>query len=173
MSTTPDKATLDRIAQAHPKVREELGKIYQTILTKLTGKSHCRFAYVVRTFAEQTALYNQGRNGNPGPVVTNAPAGLSIHNYGLAADIVLLVDKLGNGTFSQASWDTITDFDGDGISDWMEVVAVFKSFGWSWGGDWASFKDLPHFEKTFGHKPSDLLALYKSGKKDAQGYVII
>lgn len=28
------------------------------------------------------------------------------------------------------------DFDGDGKADWMEVVAVFKKYGWEWGGDW-------------------------------------
>lgn len=34
---------------------------------------------------------------------------------------------------------------------WMNVVKFFKSKGWTWGGDWKSFKDAPHFEKTFGH----------------------
>jgi poly-gamma-glutamate synthesis protein (capsule biosynthesis protein) len=28
-----------------------------------------------------------------------------------------------------------------------EVVAVFKSLGWIWGGDWVSIKDYQHFEK--------------------------
>jgi len=88
-------------------------------------------------------------------------------------DIVLLLDKDGSGTYESASWDTKTDFDADHISDWLEIVAIFKKHGWTWGGDWAGFKDLPHFEKTFGHKPSDLLIAYKSGKKDAEGYVLI
>lgn len=82
-------------------------------------------------------------------------------------DICLVIDG------KTASWDTHTDFDSDGIADWMEIVAVFKKFGWSWGGDWTSFVDLPHFEKTFGKKPSDLLVLKNAGKVDAQGYVII
>ena len=33
----------------------------------------------------------------------------------------------------------------------MEVVNYFKSIGWEWGGDWKSFKDYPHLEKTFGY----------------------
>ena len=167
-----DKPTLDRIAKAHPRVRDELLKMYYEILGALSGKAVCRFAYVTRTFAEQSALYAQGRTA-PGKIVTNAPAGLSIHNYSLAFDIVLLVDKDGNGSHEAASWDTATDFDGDGVSDWMEIVAIAKKYGWSWGGDWTSIKDLPHFEKTFGHKPSDLLAMYKAGDMDAQGYVNI
>lgn len=167
-----DPATLTRIETAHPKVREELKTMYAEMCAALTGKAMLRFAYVIRTFAEQAALYAQGRTA-PGKVVTKAPAGLSIHNYGLAFDIVLLVDKDGNGTFESASWETKVDFDGDGIADWMEVVAIAKKYGWVWGGDWRGFVDLPHFEKTFGHKPSDLLALYTAGKKDAAGFVTI
>ena len=30
-----------------------------------------------------------------------------------------------------------------------KVVQIFKSFGWSWGGDWRSVKDYQHFEKNF------------------------
>lgn len=37
---------------------------------------------------EQDALYAQGRNGVPGHIVTKARAGRSMHNYGLAVDIV-------------------------------------------------------------------------------------
>lgn len=172
MPATADKATLARIATAHPKIREDLLKMYYEILAALKGKAVCRFAYVIRTFAEQATLYAQGRTA-PGKIVTNAPAGLSIHNYGLAFDIVLLVDKDANGTYETASWDTATDFDHDGIADWMEVVKIAKAHGFTWGGDWASFKDLPHFEKTFGKKPSDLLAIKNAGRVDAQGYVII
>lgn len=28
-----------------------------------------------------------------------------------------------------------------------EIAALFKSFGWSWGGDWTDRKDWQHFEK--------------------------
>jgi peptidoglycan L-alanyl-D-glutamate endopeptidase CwlK len=187
-----DKATLERIKTAHPKVRDELGTIYTEIVAALKGRAMCRFAFVLRTFAEQTALYAQGREplaavnakrkaANWGPIdaatnkskVTNAQAGLSIHNYGAAVDIVLVVDTNRDGKYETASWDTKTDFDGDGISDWMEVVAIFKKYGWEWGGDWKSFKDLPHFEKTFGKKASDLLALRNAKKVDKEGYVLL
>jgi peptidoglycan L-alanyl-D-glutamate endopeptidase CwlK len=43
-------------------------------------------------------------------------------------------------------WDTLKDFDGDKVSDWMEVVNYFKSQGWEHGGDWKNFKDQPHFQ---------------------------
>lgn len=167
-----DKVTLDRIKTLHPKLRKEVEQIYDEICLTLTGKAICRFSYTLRTFAEQDALYTQGRT-KPGPKVTNAKAGLSYHNYGLALDIVLLIDKDGNGTYESASWDTKTDFDKDGKSDWMEIVTIFKQWGWIWGGDWKGFTDLPHFEKSFGKSVRELLAIKNNQKVDKEGYVII
>jgi hypothetical protein len=83
--------------------------------------------------------------------------------YGLAIDIVLLKDKDKNGSFESASWETDVDFDGDGIADWMEVVAIFKRYGWEWGGDWR-FLDKPHFQKTFGYSIMDLQKLFNTKK---------
>jgi len=145
--------------------------LYDEIIKELTGKAACRFSYTLRTFAEQDALYAQGRT-KPGAIVTKAKGGQSYHNYGLAVDIVLLVDKDGNGTFETASWDTKSDFDGDKKSDWQEVVAIFKRYGWEWGGDWR-FVDAPHFQKTFGRSIVDLQQLHKTDKVDKNGFVLI
>lgn len=156
-----DAITLKRIQTAHPILREELLAIYKEICEALTGKAICRFAYVLRTFAEQDALFLKR------PRVTKAKAGQSYHNYGLAVDIVLLTDG-----GKKATWDTRTDFDADGKADWMEIVAIFKKYGWQWGGEW-NFKDDPHFEKTFGYTWQQLLALKQQKKVDAEGYVDI
>jgi len=160
-----DQITLDRIKLLHPKVREEAFEIYDEICEALSGSAMCRFSYTLRTFAEQDAIYAQGRT-KPGKIVSNAKKGLSYHNYGLAIDIVLII----NG--KTASWDIKKDFDGDGKADWQEVVTIFKSFGWEWGGDW-KFKDSPHFQKTFGYSVRQLLALHQSGKVDEHGFVKI
>ena len=78
-------------------------------------------------------------------------------------DIALIIkDK-------EVSWDTKKDWDKDNQSDWMEVVSVFKKYGWSWGGDWVSFKDMPHFDKKGFGDWKKLLKL----NKDKNGYVII
>lgn len=161
-----DKTTMDRIAQLHPKVRSEATEIYKEICKRLSGRANCRFTFTLRTFEEQAALYAQGRT-KPGSIVTKADAGLSFHNYGLAIDIALIIDG------KTASWDTKTDFDKDGKSDWIECVQVFKEFGWEWGGDW-KFTDMPHFQKTFGKSVRDLLALHKA-KQFIEGtsYVVI
>ena len=164
-----DKVTLDRIQLLHPKVRDEVKNIYlNEIIPALSGKAICRFAYTLRTFAEQDALYAQGRtklfdaNGRTLGVVTKAKGGQSIHNFGLALDIVLLKDTNGDGTFESASWEDTLDFDKDGRADWMEIVSILKKNGWIWGGDWKSFKDKPHFEKTFGHTWRTLLPKHQS-----------
>lgn len=127
-----DKITIDRIKTAHPIIREELLKQYQEINSMLPIGVRLRFAYVYRSIAEQNALFNQR------PKVTNAKGGQSIHNYGLAFDIVLLYDKDNNETFETASWEV--------NSNWMKVAEYFKSKGWEWGGDWKSFIDQPHFQ---------------------------
>lgn len=164
-----DKITLDRIELLHPAVRQEVKDIYlNEIIPALSGKAICRFAYTLRTFAEQDALYAKGRtrlfdnSGKRLGVVTKAKGGQSIHNYGLALDIVLIKDTNGDGTFESASWETNVDFDKDGKADWMEVVDILKKHGWTWGGDWKSFKDVPHFEKTFGHTWKTLLPKHQS-----------
>jgi len=164
-----DKPTLDRIEFLHPAVREEVKNIYlNEIIPTLNGKAICRFAYTLRTFAEQDALYAQGRTklfddkGKRLGVVTKAKGGQSIHNFGLALDIVLLKDTNSDGKFESASWETNVDFDKDGKADWMEVVNILKKHGWVWGGDWKSFKDAPHFEKTFGHTWRTLLPKHNS-----------
>lgn len=159
-----DIKTIDRIKLLHPKLRDEALELYDDICSALSGRSFCRFTHTLRTFAEQDALYAQGRTAKGG-IVTSAKGGRSYHNYGLAVDIVIVDGKT-------ASYDVKKDFDGDGKADWMEVVAVFKQYGWEWGGDW-KFYDAPHFQKTFGNSIKTLLDMYNKGKVDKNNYVLI
>lgn len=158
-----DAITLKRIETAHPKLRTELKQIYNEISQVLTGRAICRFSHVLRTFDEQTALYNQK------PKVTNAKAGQSFHNYGLAVDIVLIIDS------KEASWNATADYDNDKIADWLEIVKIFNKYGWQWGLFNAKGKrcDLPHFQKTFGYSWQKLKELHDAKKVDAAGYVLI
>jgi peptidoglycan L-alanyl-D-glutamate endopeptidase CwlK len=149
-----DTITLARIELLHPKLRAEAKEIYIAIYNALKGRAAVRFTQTLRTIAEQDALYAQGRT-KPGKKVTNAKGGSSYHNYGLAIDICLIIDG------KEASWNTLKDFDGDGVADWMEAVAIFKSRGWEWGGDFKSIKDAPHFQKTFGFTTTKLKTMVK------------
>lgn len=161
-----DPISVKRIQELHPKLREEALQIIGEIGCVLTGRAMFRIVSVLRSMSEQQRLYDQGRT-TPGPVVTNAKPGYSLHNYGLACDGVLIIDG------KTVSWDFKKDWDGDNKSDWTEVVEVFKKYGWEWGGDWKTFVDMPHFQKTFGKSIKELLALHQAGKIDAAGYVIL
>lgn len=101
-----------------------------------------------RSPERQNKLYAQGRT-QPGAIVTNARAGESFHNYGVAVDIVFKGDS---------PWSP--------KHPWELLGQVGKSLGFTWGGDW-KFKDLPHFELTFNHKLSD----FQTGNVDYFLYV--
>ena len=150
-----DQITLNRIDKLSIRVKEEALQIYKDICEALTGRAICRFTHTLRTNAEQNMLYAQGRT-TKGKIVTNAKGGQSYHNYGLAIDICLIIDG------KEASWDTLKDYDGDHMSDWQEIVRIFKMYGWEWGGDW-KFKDAPHFQKTLGMSIKDWQRLMPNG----------
>lgn len=156
-----DKISLQRAQQLHPAVREEVVALITEVEKGFPANIAVRIVQGLRTIDEQNALYAQGRT-KPGSIVTNARGGSSYHNYGLAIDFAILIDKDGNGTYDELSWDIKKDNDKDGIADWLEVVKIFEAAGWEWGGRWSSIKDYPHVQKTFGHKWQDLLAKYNS-----------
>jgi peptidoglycan L-alanyl-D-glutamate endopeptidase CwlK len=164
-----DKYTQKIIDKAHPKLRAELTKIIEEIQDKLTGSAKIRLTQGLRTISYQNSLYAQGRTVKDS-IVTNAKGGQSNHNYGLAVDFCLIV----NG--KEMSYNEVKDYDADKVSDWSEVVTVFKSYGWNWGGDFRSIKDSPHFEKTFGRHWKDLLIDFNAGKvftDNGEKYVLI
>ncbi len=157
-----DKYTKERIKLLHPLIREEMTAIIVECDKALTGRAKIRITQSLRTFEEQNALYAVGRT-KPGKKVTNAKGGQSIHNYGFAVDICLIIDG------KTASWDTTKDWDNDQIADWYECVKIFAKFGWDWGGNWKTFKDLPHFDKR-GYNDWKKLAKLK---RDSKGYVLL
>ncbi|MGP7817787.1 M15 family metallopeptidase [Niallia sp. 01092] len=117
------------VAGMHKEVADKVRKVIYELQKQ--GIYIC-VAQGFRSFAEQNALYAQGRT-NPGKIVTNARGGQSNHNYGVAVDLCLYT-KDGKGVI----WTTGGDF--------KKVVVAMKAEGFKWGGDWKSFKDYPHFE---------------------------
>lgn len=154
-----DQITIDRINTFHPNYREWLKDLYLEANNKLLPKGYrLRFTHVYRSVEEQNKLYNQR------PKVTNAKGGESIHNYGLAFDIVILRDLDNNGTFESVSWDIDVY--------WKRVAEFFKSKGFTWGGDWKSFKDYPHFELSKGRTWRNFKEM-KTYKKDGLTYPVL
>jgi peptidoglycan L-alanyl-D-glutamate endopeptidase CwlK len=84
-----------------------------------------------RNHREQEQLYAIGRN-LPGKIVTNAKPGQSKHN-----------------TVPSKAFDIAFNF--HGRIDWdvllfKDFAAIIKPMGITWGGDFKSIKDMPHFE---------------------------
>jgi peptidoglycan L-alanyl-D-glutamate endopeptidase CwlK len=88
-----------------------------------------------RTWAEQDALYAQGRTA-AGKVVTNAKGGYSYHNFGLAVDCgPMLADD------SNIDWNAAHPA-------WKRMEAVGVSLGLVSGANWIRLVDAPHFQLT-------------------------
>ena len=83
----------------------------------------------LRTYAEQDALYAQGRTA-PGNKVTNVRGGYSNHNFGVAFDI---------GVFSGNSYLAASP-------KYKAVGVLGMDLGLEWGGNWTSIVDEPHFQ---------------------------
>jgi peptidoglycan L-alanyl-D-glutamate endopeptidase CwlK len=138
-----------QIQTLHPKLRDIAQQAYNEAVQATPAGVHPVITQGYRTFAESDKIYQQGRT-LPGPIVSNAKAGQSWHNYGLAIDFVLMV----NGN---EKWDV--------DHNWLTVVNIFKSHGFNWGGDFpGSFKDYPHLEMKMGHTLTELLALHQANK---------
>ena len=82
----------------------------------------------------QAAIYAKGRTA-PGPRVTNAGPGRSLHNYRVAFDFVPIVD-------GKAVWND------DHL--WAQCGMLGEAVGLEWGGGWQSFPDKPHMQDTGG-----------------------
>jgi len=103
----------------------------------------------LRSMAEQDQLFAQGRTA-PGKIVTNARAGESYHNFGLAFD-VLVLDAMG-----KADWSS-------GNPGWARAGGVGEDLGLGWGGRWTGLVDLPHFQYTGGVSRERCRFLFPSG----------
>lgn len=133
-----DDITINRIQALHPDIRCWVEHLYRDVSKLLPKGVMLRFTSTHRTNEEQHKLFLQR------PKVTNADSGQSIHNYGLAFDIVLIV----NG---KASWSV--------DSNWMLVAKFFKDKGFTWGGDFKSMYDAPHFEYNYGKTWKDFIKM--------------
>lgn len=168
-----DKISIERIQKLHPLVVQPALDAFAEINCALTGKAICRVQEGLRTFETQSDYYALGRTKvNPdgkskskpmGNIITNAKAGTSFHQYGLSIDYVLLVDTNTDGKFETPKWDANGDYDGDLKADWNEIANIFIKHGFEWGGNWRTFKDLPHVQMTFGYTWQQLLAKYNAG----------
>ncbi len=140
-----------------PKARNAFTK-FATDAEKVAADYGCEYKAVSgnRTYAEQDALYAQGRT-RPGPRVTNARGGQSNHNFGIALDFGVFM----NGKYIDESNPRLAS------KIHREIAKDAADYGLDWGGNWHSITDEPHFEIRTG-----LTLAQKRAKFEAGGSVL-
>lgn len=144
-----DAVSEARLKDVHPALADKVRRLAEAV--QLEGIEF-RVTQGLRSWADQSKLYAQGRTA-PGWKVTNAKAGESWHNYGLAIDIAPDDPKLPG---YQPDWN-------ESHPAWARVIAVGESLGLKSG---KSFRDMPHFEMTgkWPSKPPDeVRSLFEHG----------
>lgn len=145
------KALNGKPDQVDPGLYPKVAKLRDQLKTIMAAVGHPIIVTdEFRSYAEQDALYEQGRT-KPGAIVTNAKGGESMHNFRTAFDIA----------FTTSSGIT---YDGP----WEMTARIAEALGLSWGGwstkgsndgeevaGWPGFIDKPHFEFTAGYTLQD------------------
>lgn len=111
-------------------------------LAKKAGRS-VLVTETVRDDEYQAYLYAQGRT-RPGSIITNSPVP-TFHSVkaGLAFDVCQNVKG--------------REYNDEGF--WEIVGAIGKKIGFTWGGDWKSLVDKPHFQWDAGGKYTSSMIL--------------
>jgi peptidoglycan LD-endopeptidase CwlK len=138
-----DAATSSRLLKLHPLLATKLEQVIADLA--IAGRD-VRVVSGLRTYEEQNILYAKGRSTG-GPKVTNAKAGQSNHNFGLAADCCPFKG-------GAPAWNDEAGFKAIGVAG--------KRHGLNWGGDW-KFKDQPHLELPHGLSMTLCRSLYAKG----------
>ena len=129
---TLDERSLRNLATLHPEVQPRMEAFLKAAKSLAAPRGlDVRIISGTRSYLEQDALYAKGRTA-PGPIVTRARAGYSLHNFGLSIDV---------GVFSA---------DGKKYHDehplYRELGPLGESLGLEWGGRWKTIVDEPHYQ---------------------------
>jgi hypothetical protein len=110
----------------HPFFRDQIITLIEKCKTK---GIELAVVETYRTPAKQREYKTMGRK------YTSSSAGQSRHQYGLAVDVVPVVDSI-------AVWENTTL--------WRKIGAIGERIGLRWGGRWRNPYDPGHFEWTGG-----------------------
>jgi len=139
-----DKRTQERLNKLYPDIRNRYLRVWAQ-MKEIHGKK-LRISQGIRTHDEQNEMYARGRT-SPGTVITNARAGLSFHQYGLAID-----------SFFSGKHPYLAD-DPKGHFYWAEYGRIAKEHGFVWGGHFSGLKDRPHIQFSYGLSIAEVLQI--------------
>jgi peptidoglycan L-alanyl-D-glutamate endopeptidase CwlK len=147
-----DPISEERLTHVHPELARRVHQLDQ-FLTADGIDIHVVQGY--RTYAEQDAIYAQGRTA-PGKIVTMARGGYSMHCFGLAVDL----DPFRQGV---PDWDASD-------SEWRDMLAKALTCGLAEGAQWEhDQEDNPQFypQEVPAQPTSAMRTLYASGGLEA------
>src|ERR1700739_4454934 len=116
-----DTISEQRLSQVHPLLAAKI-RTLSDIWISQNPSVILRVTQGLRTWDEQQALYDSGRT-TPGPIVTEAPAGYSYHNFGLAVDVVPMVALAPDWDVTHPVWRNIVD---TGVSLGLNSGALWR-----------------------------------------------
>ncbi|WP_214659097.1 M15 family metallopeptidase [Candidatus Formimonas warabiya] len=128
----------------HPDLQTKCNRLID--LAKSKGHNII-ITQTLRSKQEQDDMYAQGRT-KPGKIVTEVKYPRSMHCWGLAFDIAVLLNGL-------VTWDT---------KFYDQIGPLAAAIGLEWGGSWKSFVDKPHYQLP-GYDVDDLIKKYGAPEK--------
>ena len=131
-----DERSAKNLATLHPEVIAQFESFIAEVQDIAVQKG---FQYKVicgtRSWEEQARIYAQGRTA-PGKIVSKAPPGYSMHNFGLAIDC---------GVFRGGAY--LDESEPKTAAEMHKAASVVAAkHGIRWGGNFKSIVDTPHFE---------------------------
>jgi peptidoglycan LD-endopeptidase CwlK len=153
-----DSISENRLSEVHPILAQKIRDMAELLALE---NINVRVVQSLRSWGEQQALYNEGRDadGNivdKAKVVTNARPGTSWHNFGLAVDVAPFDSGIPDWNASHPAW--------------RRIVTVGESVGLVSGSEWRTFPDWPHFQLTgqLPVSPDDAVrAAYATGGQES------
>ena len=142
-----DDRTLLNLRYVYPDIRVRFFRVLEDII-RATGRTIV-VTEGLRSVESQALRYAQGRT-SPGPIVTNALPGKSMHTFGLAFDVCF------------PGKDPYLEKDLKSGATWERFGVAVEAHGLRWGGRFVSV-DRPHAHHLYGHSPDQLRGLYQLG----------
>ncbi len=127
-----DSISETRLSFVHPVLAARIHIVAEQMVAK---GIEIRVVQGLRTKEQQDALYAQGRTA-PGSIVTEVRGGYSMHNYGLAVDVV---PGLSGATPWAPNWN-------ERDSVFVEMIDLCEAQGLIAGARWTTLPDFDHFQ---------------------------
>lgn len=146
------------IKYLHPKLQMLAKSLLEEANKQLNSLGYSvKIAETIRSYNDQLEIYKKGREFKSGEwivvdkrkVVSNAKPGRSVHNWGCAFDVRIIKDS--------------KYIPNDENKVYTKTGAIGRNLGLTWGGDFKSIVDMPHFQYTGKHNNSTFLNLANEG----------